>query len=197
MVGSQSHVEQLRTASLVWWSINPSSTCLSWSIYFFISCWNFFFFGSSQDYKQQRPSQELIAKDLHGVEWRFRHIYRGKISSWLPSYQLIVWYAVPTWYYFEGYSMQRVVKRKSCLFNSLPCLIFLRSTSKAFAYYRMEHFCEPKGSHLRRCSSFSQVLKELYWSKQTIDNSVALLMTCNGSFQRRRWRVEVGNTKSP
>ncbi|GAB4831322.1 Arf GTPase arf3 [Ancistrocladus abbreviatus] len=30
------------------------------------------------DYKQQRPSQELIAKDLHGLEWRFRHIYRGQ-----------------------------------------------------------------------------------------------------------------------
>ncbi|GAB4825440.1 ADP-ribosylation factor 4 [Ancistrocladus abbreviatus] len=30
------------------------------------------------DYKQQRPSQELFAKDLHGVEWRFRHIYRGQ-----------------------------------------------------------------------------------------------------------------------
>ncbi|XP_013612786.1 PREDICTED: auxin response factor 4 isoform X4 [Brassica oleracea var. oleracea] len=30
------------------------------------------------DYKQQRPSQELIAKDLHGVEWKFRHIYRGQ-----------------------------------------------------------------------------------------------------------------------
>ncbi|XP_044506651.1 auxin response factor 4-like isoform X1 [Mangifera indica] len=30
------------------------------------------------DYKQQRPSQELLAKDLHGVEWKFRHIYRGQ-----------------------------------------------------------------------------------------------------------------------
>ncbi|PKI62593.1 auxin response factor 4-like isoform X2 [Punica granatum] len=30
------------------------------------------------DYKQLRPSQELVAKDLHGVEWRFRHIYRGQ-----------------------------------------------------------------------------------------------------------------------
>ncbi|KAG5124291.1 hypothetical protein JHK82_031028 [Glycine max] len=28
------------------------------------------------DYKQQRPSQELVAKDLHDVEWKFRHIYR-------------------------------------------------------------------------------------------------------------------------
>ncbi|XP_052202486.1 auxin response factor 3-like [Diospyros lotus] len=30
------------------------------------------------DYNQQRPSQELIAKDLHGNEWKFRHIYRGQ-----------------------------------------------------------------------------------------------------------------------
>jgi len=30
-----------------------------------------------QDYSQQRPSQELVAKDLHGTEWKFRHIYRG------------------------------------------------------------------------------------------------------------------------
>ncbi|GJM89742.1 hypothetical protein PR202_ga05959 [Eleusine coracana subsp. coracana] len=30
------------------------------------------------DYSQQRPSQELVAKDLHGTEWRFRHIYRGQ-----------------------------------------------------------------------------------------------------------------------
>ncbi|KAL7211744.1 hypothetical protein ACSBR2_014581 [Camellia fascicularis] len=32
----------------------------------------------SLDYKQQRPSQELVAKDLHGIEWKFRHIYRGQ-----------------------------------------------------------------------------------------------------------------------
>ncbi|XP_078429094.1 auxin response factor 3-like isoform X2 [Wolffia australiana] len=30
------------------------------------------------DYSQQRPSQEVVAKDLHGTEWRFRHIYRGQ-----------------------------------------------------------------------------------------------------------------------
>ncbi|KAH9315720.1 hypothetical protein KI387_024347, partial [Taxus chinensis] len=30
------------------------------------------------DYNQQRPSQELMAKDLHGIEWKFRHIYRGQ-----------------------------------------------------------------------------------------------------------------------
>ncbi|KAE8799484.1 auxin response factor 3a [Hordeum vulgare] len=31
----------------------------------------------TQDYNQQRPSQELVAKDLHVTEWKFRHIYRA------------------------------------------------------------------------------------------------------------------------
>nr|GFC17458.1 auxin response factor 3-like isoform X1 [Tanacetum cinerariifolium] len=30
------------------------------------------------DYKQPRPSQELVAEDLHGTKWKFRHIYRGQ-----------------------------------------------------------------------------------------------------------------------
>ncbi|GLU07457.1 hypothetical protein SLE2022_244150 [Rubroshorea leprosula] len=29
------------------------------------------------DMSQQPPTQELVAKDLHGNEWHFRHIYRG------------------------------------------------------------------------------------------------------------------------
>ncbi|VFQ62539.1 unnamed protein product [Cuscuta campestris] len=30
------------------------------------------------DYSQQPPAQELIAKDLHGNEWKFRHVFRGQ-----------------------------------------------------------------------------------------------------------------------
>ncbi|XP_062181876.1 auxin response factor 23-like [Phragmites australis] len=30
------------------------------------------------DMSRQPPTQELAAKDLHGVEWRFRHIFRGQ-----------------------------------------------------------------------------------------------------------------------
>ncbi|XP_068661821.1 auxin response factor 2A-like isoform X2 [Aristolochia californica] len=30
------------------------------------------------DMSQQPPTQELVAKDLHGVKWRFRHIFRGQ-----------------------------------------------------------------------------------------------------------------------
>lgn len=42
-----------------------------------------------QDYRQQRPSQELVAKDLHGIEWKFRHIYRGTTDCY--SWILIDW----------------------------------------------------------------------------------------------------------
>ncbi|KAK7292940.1 hypothetical protein RJT34_15798 [Clitoria ternatea] len=30
------------------------------------------------DMSQSTPTQELVAKDLHGYEWRFKHIYRGQ-----------------------------------------------------------------------------------------------------------------------
>ncbi|XP_020261177.1 auxin response factor 2-like isoform X2 [Asparagus officinalis] len=30
------------------------------------------------DMAKNPPTQELVAKDLHGVEWRFRHIFRGQ-----------------------------------------------------------------------------------------------------------------------
>ncbi|KAF5733504.1 auxin response factor 18 [Tripterygium wilfordii] len=30
------------------------------------------------DMSQATPTQELVAKDLHGYEWRFKHIYRGQ-----------------------------------------------------------------------------------------------------------------------
>ncbi|KAK6924606.1 AUX/IAA domain [Dillenia turbinata] len=33
--------------------------------------------GGFSDMSRQPPHQELVAKDLHGNEWRFRHIFRG------------------------------------------------------------------------------------------------------------------------
>ncbi|CAK7348233.1 unnamed protein product [Dovyalis caffra] len=34
--------------------------------------------NNNMDMSQQPPMQELLAKDLHGSEWHFRHIYRGQ-----------------------------------------------------------------------------------------------------------------------
>lgn len=48
-----------------------------------------FFFLFLQDFSLTPPCQELIAKDLHGNEWKFRHIFRGeflKISSVLAVF---------------------------------------------------------------------------------------------------------------
>ncbi|OMO99216.1 ThiJ/PfpI [Corchorus olitorius] len=34
--------------------------------------------AAEKDFSQQPPAQELIARDLHDVEWKFRHIFRGQ-----------------------------------------------------------------------------------------------------------------------
>ena len=59
----------------------------------------------TQDYNQQRPSQELVAKDLHGTDWMFRHIYRGSTTteqthSWfyLGSIATYLDMSLCTWY---------------------------------------------------------------------------------------------------
>ncbi|KAE8023777.1 hypothetical protein FH972_009440 [Carpinus fangiana] len=36
------------------------------------------------DMSKQPPTQELVAKDLHGNEWHFRHIFRGIIKFYWP-----------------------------------------------------------------------------------------------------------------
>ncbi|KAK4765503.1 hypothetical protein SAY86_026593 [Trapa natans] len=47
------------------------------------------------DMSKQPPNQELVAKDLHGTEWRFRHIFRG------------AWHAISTGTLFTVYYMPR------------------------------------------------------------------------------------------
>ena len=48
-----------------------------------------------QDMSKQPPTQELVAKDLHANEWRFKHIFRGNCSlivfspSRLLSYSIV------------------------------------------------------------------------------------------------------------
>ena len=51
-----------------------------------------------QDYSQQRPSQELVAKDLHDTEWKFRHIYRG------TPIEFIDWVSL-AWGFTVGYTV--------------------------------------------------------------------------------------------
>ncbi|XP_057472490.1 auxin response factor 24-like [Actinidia eriantha] len=59
----------------------------------------------SLDMSQDPPAQELVAKDLHGSEWRFRHIYRGQ-----PKRHLLT----SGWSAFVG--AKKVVAGDACLF---------------------------------------------------------------------------------
>ncbi|CAL5409728.1 unnamed protein product [Camellia sinensis] len=60
------------------------------------------------DMTQSTPTLDLVAKDLHGHEWRFKHIFRGK------------------------------------------------STSKTFAYDRLEYFCDFQKISCRGCFCFPE-----------------------------------------
>ncbi|XP_060961418.1 auxin response factor 2A [Cannabis sativa] len=57
------------------------------------------------DMSQQPPVQELVAKDLHGFEWHFRHIYRGQ-----PKRHLLT----SGWSTFV--SAKKLVAGDSCIF---------------------------------------------------------------------------------
>lgn len=57
----------------------------------FLCCW-LSVFWLWQDMSRQPPTQELVAKDLHGNEWRFRHIFRGDYLMDFCSYLTTVSY---------------------------------------------------------------------------------------------------------
>jgi hypothetical protein len=58
----------------------------------------FYFLFSLQDYTLQPPAQELIARDLHDNEWKFRHIFRGSFLKYAFVQKSI---SVPELYMFK------------------------------------------------------------------------------------------------
>lgn len=63
---------------------------------------------SMQDFSMQPPAQELIAKDLHDNEWKFRHIFRGG-CSFLDSFSLSPTLSLVIYYNLESCSFHVVV----------------------------------------------------------------------------------------
>lgn len=45
-----------------------------------------------QDMAQAIPTQDLVAKDLHGFEWRFKHIFRGRVKPSAAACFLVLLY---------------------------------------------------------------------------------------------------------
>lgn len=69
-----------------------------------------YWFSCFQDMTQPTPTQELVAKDLHGLEWRFKHIFRGtnsyfvSTSVWMQWNHYFIWIAWHSWCYTHFYS---------------------------------------------------------------------------------------------
>ncbi|XP_061354948.1 auxin response factor 4 isoform X2 [Gastrolobium bilobum] len=131
------------------------------------------------DYKQQRPSQELVAKDLHGVEWKFRHIYRGQprrhllTTGWsifVSQKNLISGDAV-LFLRGENGELRLGIRRAARPRNGLPESIvgnqscypnFLSSVANAISAKSMFHvFYSPRASHADFVVHYQKYVKSI------------------------------------
>ncbi|XP_075513761.1 auxin response factor 4-like isoform X2 [Primulina tabacum] len=117
------------------------------------------------NYKEQRPSQELVAKDLHGVEWKFRHIYRGQprrhllTTGWsiFVSQKNLVSGDAVLFLRGEDGDLRLGIRRAARPRNGLPDSIIknqnsypnvLSSVANALSSNTAFHvFCSPRASH--------------------------------------------------
>ncbi|KAE8735557.1 Auxin response factor 4 [Hibiscus syriacus] len=131
------------------------------------------------DYKQTRPSQELVAKDLHGVEWRFRHIYRGQprrhllTTGWsifVSQKNLVAGDAVLFLRGEDGelrLGIRRAVRPRNCLpesvitkQNSYPNV--LSPVANALSTKSMFHvFYSPRATHAEFVVPFKKYIKSI------------------------------------
>ncbi|RZB84050.1 Auxin response factor 4 isoform D [Glycine soja] len=131
------------------------------------------------DYKQQRPSQELVAKDLHGVEWKFRHIYRGQprrhllTTGWsiFVSQKNLVSGDAVLFLRGENGELRLGIRRAARPRNGLPESIvgsqsyypnFLSSVANAISAKSMFHvFYSPRASHADFVVPYQKYIKSI------------------------------------
>ncbi|KAK8469696.1 hypothetical protein PHAVU_005G136900 [Phaseolus vulgaris] len=131
------------------------------------------------DYKQQRPSQELVAKDLHGVQWKFRHIYRGQprrhllTTGWsiFVSQKNLVSGDAVLFLRGENGELRLGIRRAARPRNGLPESIvgsqnyypnFLSSVANAISAKSMFHvFYSPRASHADFVVPYQKYVKSI------------------------------------
>ncbi|QCE09317.1 auxin response factor [Vigna unguiculata] len=131
------------------------------------------------DYKQQRPSQELVAKDLHNVEWKFRHIYRGQprrhllTTGWsiFVSQKNLVSGDAVLFLRGENGELRLGIRRAARPRNGLPESIvgsqnyypnFLSSVANAISAKSMFHvFYSPRASHADFVVPYQKYVKSI------------------------------------
>lgn len=116
------------------------TTCQSCDVIFFM-----------QDMTQQIPAQALVAKDLHGFEWHFKHIFRGNYST--PR---SVQFCLPTTKGWYGWNFFKLLYGPS----THSWFLINRPTPEAFAYHRVEYLCFLKEIS---CRGFFCILEVYLW----------------------------------
>ncbi|GFQ02067.1 auxin response factor 4 [Phtheirospermum japonicum] len=128
-------------------------------------------------YKEQRPSQELVARDLHGVEWKFRHIYRGQprrhllTTGWsiFVSQKNLVSGDAVLFLRREGGDLRLGIRRAARPRNGVPDSIIKKQNSypdilapvanalSSKGTFRV--FCSPRGGHADFIVPYRKYLK--------------------------------------
>ncbi|KAJ8506649.1 hypothetical protein OPV22_007535 [Ensete ventricosum] len=131
------------------------------------------------DYSQQPPAQELIARDLHDNEWKFRHIFRGQ-----PKRHLLT----TGWSVFV--SAKRLVAGDSVLFiwnesNQLLIGLLAAAAHAAATNSRFTIFYNPRASPSEFVIPLAKYVKAVYHTRVSVGMRFRMLFETEESSVRR------------
>ncbi|KAJ8510893.1 hypothetical protein OPV22_001327 [Ensete ventricosum] len=126
------------------------------------------------DFSQQPPVQELVARDLHGNEWKFRHIFRGQ-----PKRHLLT----TGWSIFV--SAKRLVAGDSVLFIWNENNQLLLAAHAAATNSRFTIFYNPRASPSEFVIPLAKYVKAVYHTRVSVGLRFRMLFETEESSVRR------------
>ncbi|KAG2575584.1 hypothetical protein PVAP13_7KG382600 [Panicum virgatum] len=128
------------------------------------------------DFTQQPPAQELIARDIHDVEWKFRHIFRGQ-----PKRHLLT----TGWSVFV--SAKRLVAGDSVLFicDSMHIGLLAAAAHAAATNSRFTIFYNPRASPSEFVIPLSKYIKAVFHTRISVGMRFRMLFETEESSVRR------------
>ncbi|KAG2575589.1 hypothetical protein PVAP13_7KG382600 [Panicum virgatum] len=126
------------------------------------------------DFTQQPPAQELIARDIHDVEWKFRHIFRGQ-----PKRHLLT----TGWSVFV--SAKRLVAGDSVLFICMHIGLLAAAAHAAATNSRFTIFYNPRASPSEFVIPLSKYIKAVFHTRISVGMRFRMLFETEESSVRR------------
>ncbi|KAI4381636.1 hypothetical protein MLD38_007693 [Melastoma candidum] len=126
------------------------------------------------DYSLQPPAQELIARDLHENEWKFRHVFRGQ-----PKRHLLT----TGWSVFV--SAKRLVAGDSVLFIWNDKNQLLLAAHAAATNCRFTIFYNPRASPCEFVIPLAKYVKAVYHTRVSVGMRFRMLFETEESSVRR------------